>query len=384
MGKELERLRPQEQALVRVAKELDIVQLSDDGRAMVIDLSSPKLAEKYNVLYPAAALMPVDPNFTPSLNIVRIDPDPDHGDVYPIETEGYGNNKKMKAGSLLKTAVEKLGEAAGITESPAQTVKDGKDIIVTAGLKVRRPDGTFKTVYGTREWVHDDEYEKVVNACPKTEYKSDKPLPQEKKDEWVRKQWSRVKEFRQPMTESKAYLRAYRKALKLKAKYTPDELRKPFIVVSTLFTPDTSDLRILGMLMTAGQEAADTLYGEPRQLEAGDRAVEAVGFDEGGDDYTAAVEVDTETGEIIEGEVVEEAEAEADEPKTFGPKPETDLEIPRGPHKGKMLSELVRTDRKYVEETILKSSNPSWGVCAEAWLKFTYGDAEGDDGVDFG
>lgn len=379
-GKELERLRPQEQALARVAKELGIVQLSDDGRAMVIDLSSPELAQKYNVLYPAAALMPSDPNFTPSLNIVRIDPDPAHGDVYPIETEGYGQNKKMKAGSLLKTAVEKLGEAAGIVEMPPVWDRRGKDLHVTCGLKARRSDGTFKPVYGSREWIHDDEYEKVVNACPKTEYKSDQPLSPEKRDEWIRKNWARVKEFREPMIESKAYLRAYRKALKLKAKYTPEELRKPFIVVSTLFTPDTSDLRILGMLMTGGQEASNMLYGEPRQLGAGDQAVESFESFEG-DDYAAAVEVDTETGEILEGEVVEENEA--DEPKTFGEKPDTDLEIPRGPHKGKMLSELVRTERKYVEETILKSSNPSWGMCAEAWLKFTYGDAEAGDDVDF-
>lgn len=380
MGKELERLRPQEQALVRVAKELDIVQLSDDGRAMVIDLSSPKLAENYNVLYPAAALMPTDPNFTPSLNIVRIDPDPDHGDVYPIESEGYGKNKKMKAGALLKTAVEKLGEAAGLVELPPVWDRRGKDLHVICGLKARRSDGTFKPVYGSREWIHDDEYEKVVNACPKTEYKSDQPLSPEKRDEWIRKNWARVKEFREPMIESKAYLRAYRKALKLKAKYTPDELRKPFLVVSTLFTPDTSDIRILGMLMTGGQEAANTLYGEPRQLEAGSEDVESFEVMEGDDAPTG---VDTETGEIIEGEVVEEAETEADAPATFGEKPETDLEIPRGPHKGKMLSELVRTERKYVEETILKSSNPSWGMCAEAWLKHVYGEGGGDD-IDFG
>jgi len=380
-GQELERLRPQERALVQVADQLGIVKRSEDGSAMIVDLSSPELAEKYNVLYPAAALMPVDPNFTPSLNIVRIDPDPAHGDVYPIETEGYGKNKKMKAGALLKTAVEKLGEAAGLVEMPPVWKREGKDLHVTCGLKARRSDGTFKPVYGSREWIHDDEYEKVVNACPKTEYNSDKPLPQEKKDEWIRKNWSRVKDFREPMIESKAYLRAYRKALKLKAKYTPEELAKPFIVVSTLFTPDTSDLRILGMLMTGGQEASNMLYGEPRQLEAGSEDVG--GFEVMDDDAPAGV--DTETGEIIEeGEVVEEAEAEvADEPQTFGPKPETDLEIPRGPHKGKMLSELVRTERKYVEETILKSSNPSWGMCAEAWLKHVYGEGGGDD-IDFG
>ncbi len=370
---------------MQVADGLGIVKYSADGRGMMIDLSSPDLAKKYNVLYPAAELMPADPNFTPSLNIVRIDPDPANGDVYPIETEGSGDNKRMKAGSLLKTAVEKLGEAAGLIETPPQTVRDGQNLIVTAGLKVRRPDGTFKTIYGTREWVHDDEYEKVVAACPTWKWGEKRgqkvDMTQAEKDAWIRKQFARVKEFRQPMTESKAYLRAYRKALKLKAKYTPEELAKPFIVVSTLFTPDTSDLRILGMLMTGGQEASNMLFGEgPVQIGAGAAVDMSPDFD---DDPQIPADFDRETGEVRDGVIDVEAKEEPAEPKTFGPAPETDLEIPRGPHKGKMLSELVRTERKYVEETILKSSNPSWGMCAEAWLKHVYGEGGGDD-IDFG
>ncbi|MBN1631919.1 MAG: hypothetical protein JW990_19345 [Thermoleophilia bacterium] len=357
------RYRPQEQALARVGEELGIIKYSDDKRAMIIDLSSPELAEKYNVLYPAAELMPVDPNFTPSLNIVRINPDPAHGDVYPIESEGYGKNKRMKAGSLLKTAVEKLAEAAGLVELPPQTTREGKNLHVVAGVKARRTDGEFKPVYGSREWIHDDEYEKVVNACPKTEYNSDKPLSPEKRDEWIRKQWARVKEFREPMTESKAYLRAYRKALKLKAKYTPEELDKPFLVVSTLFTPDTSDIRILGMVMDQGRRAAGLLYGASDAAESDDLG-----------EYVAGEVLDAETGELLPAQDPTNA-AETSEPETHGDAPTDDREIPRGPLAGQMLSEICRDNPEYAREKLLPTE--ALGPLTEGWLRYWHG--EGDD-----
>ena len=131
------------------------------------------------------------------------------------------------------------------------------------------------------------------------------------------------------------------------------------------------------MLMTGGQEASNMLFGEqPAQI---GRAQPSICRQTSTTTRNPA-DFDWETGEVRDGVIDVEAKEEPAEPKTFGPAPETDLEIPRGPHKGKMLSELVRTDRKYVEDIILKSSNPSWGMCAEAWIKHVYGEG-GDDGV---
>lgn len=375
-GQELERLRPQEQALIRVADGLGIVTRDDSG-AIMIDLANPKLKEQYNVLAPATTIFKADPNFTPAISIISLDTK----DFYPTSK---GQEARY---ALSKVQLDQIAKVAGIEDESPDIVyfgHDNQNLRITWSARMRRPDGTWQRGTGSREWIEADEMDKLLSSVPDYVTKVGPPDRSNPKfNEWWAQNWyDRVKKHRMGMTETKARLRAYRSLLTVKGNYAKDELRKPFLIASTSFTPDTSDLRILGMLMTGGQEASNMLYGEARQLGAGSEDMGSFEVMEGDDDAPAGV--DPETGEIIEeGEVVEEAETEADEPKTFGEKPETDLEIPRGPHKGKMLSELVRTERKYVEETILKSSNPSWGMCAEAWLRYTYGDAEGGDGVDF-
>ncbi|MCL5942118.1 MAG: hypothetical protein M1325_01085, partial [Actinobacteria bacterium] len=62
-GQALERVRPQERALIQVASELGIVRYAEGG-GMLIDLTSPELHAQYNVLAPAATIAKGDPNFT--------------------------------------------------------------------------------------------------------------------------------------------------------------------------------------------------------------------------------------------------------------------------------------------------------------------------------
>ena len=366
-GTALERVRPQERALVQAASELGIRCWEAQGVRM-IDLSDPQLAERFNVLSPAAVLMQTDPNFTPAITALKVDPRESAGDVYAIETTGTGRNKKMKTGALLKTALEKLGDAAGIEDLPPRIERhDNGDLTVTAFIKVRRPDGSFKVLDGSREWVKEDEYEKVVESCPTTEWDSDVPLSEEKKQAWIKKNWSRVKQFRLPMTESKAYLRAYRKALKLKQKYTPEELQKPFLVTSTSFTPDTSDPRVLVALMSGGEQATNLLYG-PAAIPEHD-VIEGTYSEDSTGEHDVPEGVDPETGEVTEPE---------------RPRPAEDPVLPRGPHADKPLSEVARTDPDYVVTRLVGSDDPAWGLAAEAWL--AYWAAEGDekhDGVDF-
>ena len=365
-GTALERVRPQERALVQAASELGI-RCWEAGGIRMIDLSDPELADRYNVLSPAAVLMQADPNFTPMITALKMDPREGAGDVYAIESTGSGNNRRMKFGAPLKTALEKLGEAAGIIELPPIYDRRADGLTVTGGIKVRRPDGTYATLYGTREWVTEREHAKVVGRCPTTKYNSDEPLSEPDKAAWIKKEWTRVQEFSGPMTESKAYLRAYRKALKLKQKYTPEELQKPFLVVSTTFTPDTSDPAVVRMLMTSGQQATALLYG-PAAVPDHD-LIEGTYSEEPTGEHDAPEGVDPETGEIAE---------------PARPRPAEDPVLPRGPHADKPLSEVARTDPDYVVTRLVGSDDPAWGLAAEAWL--AYWAAEGDDehdGVQF-
>jgi hypothetical protein len=158
------------------------------------------------------------------------------------------------------------------------------------------------------------------------------------------------------MTETKARLRAYRELLTLKGKYSREDLAKPFLVAATHFTPDTSDLRVLGMLMGQGAEATNLLYG-PRDGTCTE-------VDRTGEHEPVDFGADPVTGEI---------------PVTHGERPEQDPELPNGPHKGEPLSQVAQFDPDYVRQTLLPSKSPKWAIGAEEWLRYFHGEGGGDD-----
>jgi hypothetical protein len=171
------------------------------------------------------------------------------------------------------------------------------------------------------------------------------------------------------MIETKARLRAYRELLTLKGKYSREDLAKPFLVAGTHFTPDTSDLRILGMLMGQGAEATNLLYGP--QTAPADEAINGscIEVDHTGEHAAEDFGADRETGEI---------------PETHGERPAEDPVLPNGPHKGEALSQVAQFDPAYVRGTLLGSKSPKWALGAEEWLRYFHGEGgEGDDNLDF-
>lgn len=370
-GQALERVRPQERALVQAANELGI--LRESGGALMIDLSSPELAKKYNVLAPAATLTQADLNFTPAISVITLDATPGTGDFYEIEKpKAASGNFSAKPGAyaLSKRALDVIGKQAGIEELDPVIQYFGdrhENVRVTVSVRVRRADGTFQLAKGTREWVEEDEKAQLEGSIPEWATRGESARAKWWNDNW----YGRVKKFRLPMTESKARLRAYRQVLTLKSKYAPEDLAKPWLVVSTSFTPDTSDPEILRMVFTGGERATDLLYG-PAALPAHTDAIEGVAFDH--DD--APANVDPETGEVFEGTAAEV------EPQGHGERPTEDPIVPEGDHKGKHLSEAIQADRAW-GEGIAKSNSGTWGPAAEAWLLHIYGPAEGGENVPF-
>ena len=366
-GQALERVRPQERALVQAASDLGI--LREASGALMIDLSSPELAERFNVLAPAATLVQADRNFTPSISAVNLDPSPSSGDFYEIEKpKAASGNYPAKAGAyaLSKRALDVIGKQAGIEDLSPEIVYFGPDdqnVRVTWRCRVRRPDGTYQTASGTREWIQEDEKAQLEGSIPDWATKGESARAKWWNDNW----YGRIKRFRLPMTESKARLRAYRQVLTLKSKYGPDEIARPFLVVSTTFTPDTSDPGILHMLLTGGERATDMLYG-PAALPSAEAAAIDVDATEHDD---PPANVDTETGELF-----------PDEPETFGERPAEDPVLPSGEHKGKPISLVAQSDPDYVRDTLLSSGKAKWELAAEAWLTF-FGRMGGDDDVGF-
>ncbi|MCL5942103.1 MAG: hypothetical protein M1325_01000, partial [Actinobacteria bacterium] len=265
-----------------------------------------------------------------------------------------------------------IGKQAGIEDLSPEIVYFGdrdQNVRVTWHCRVRRPDGTFQTLSGTREWIEEDEKALLEASIPEWATKTESA----RRRWWAENWYGRAKKFRLPVTESKARLRAYRQALTLKSKYTPEEAHKPFLVVSTTCTPDTSDIRVLRMLVSGGEQATDLLYGPPAALAApADDAIDGTCKEH--DEPPAGV--DPETGELLD---------EEGEPEGHGPRPETDLEIPRGNYQGRMVSEIARTDPGYCRDLAeATKGNPKWGPVIDEWLRYWHGEGgESDDVIPF-
>jgi hypothetical protein len=355
----LEKASPQEQALMAVAGQLPqgVVQYSASG-VLMVDLTSDELQKRYNVLAPAATLAKADRNFTPSLSLVKLNPDPiNGGDFYPIETEGSGDNKKVKMVALTKRALDQIAQKAGIQDTGPEIVYFGnrkENVRITWHAKVRNPDGwTYREIAGSQEWVEEAEMALLKSAPPAWAQKSDSAY----NEWWAKNWWGRVHKFRIRMTETKARLAAYRQELTVKQKYTPEEAHKPFLVMSLSYTPDTSDPAVLGALMGQGQQAQQALFGAVVQAEQ--RAIEAAD--------AASETVDTETGEIIDVG-----------PETNGPRPTSDIQIPRGPMAGMLLSEVCQQHPDYARQKLLHT--PQLGPDTESWLRYFHGEeAVSDD-----
>ncbi|MBN1319380.1 MAG: hypothetical protein JXA87_00930 [Thermoleophilia bacterium] len=353
----LERVRPEERALIQTGVELGLVKYAAGG-GMLIDLTSDKLQQEYNVLAPAATIAKADPNFTPSVSVIKLNPDLENGgDWYPIETEGRGDNKRVKAVALTKRALDQIAQKAGIEDRGPEIVYFGdrkQNVRITWHARVRNQDGwTYRELAGSQEWVEEAETALLKSSPPEWAQKGDSAY----NEWWAKNWWGRVHKFRIRMTETKARLAAYRQALTVKQKYTPAESRKPFLVVSLTYTPDTSNPAVLGALMGQGQEARQTLFGptpeaERPAIEAAEERVETV---------------DAETGEIVDVE-----------PETNGPRPSADVQIPRGPFAGMLLSEICREHQEYAKTKLLPTKQ--LGPDTDAWLRYWHGEeAVADD-----
>jgi hypothetical protein len=216
------------------------------------------LREKANVLTPVQAFQQADPNWRPSLRVVELDPDPRNGPhFYP------------QAGQKLaprKQALELLADAAGVVS--VRTMLTGRERVVVgdvtaetfthaAVLKIRKSDGTLRTLEASRTYEPFAEYEEIVTAVGSGTY-AKTPGTAEHAAE-VRKRWLNEIKFAKAKNESKAILRAIRSALQIPHTFTAQAAAKPFVVVGWNLAPQDS---------AAVQSAIAELYGASASDEA--------------------------------------------------------------------------------------------------------------------
>ena len=219
----------------------------------------------YNILIPTQTIQEISPFHKPVLEIVRVDADPEAGEVYEI-VKGSGDF------ALKATALQKIGYAAGLIWNArgCHRTDDGTNpniVSYRAEAAVRKEDGTYMLLnaeymvdLGVIEEETRESYEKKSFLLAK-----ENKWSEERRKEYVEKNVHRdmlqKRKFRLQLAQTGAMDRVIRKILGLKGTYKRSELEKPFVVPKIAFNPDISDPKIRDMMLRQGLDAANILFG---------------------------------------------------------------------------------------------------------------------------
>jgi len=219
----------------------------------------------FNVLVPTLTIQEVSPFHKPVLEIVRINPQKDAGEVYEI-VQGSGDF------SLRAVALQKIGYAAGLIWNArgCGRTDDGSDhdvIAYRAEAAVRKEDGTYMPMnaeYMVDLRVIEEElritYERKGKELAREKGWSEKVM-KEYVEKNVRRDMLQKRKFRLQLAQTGAMDRVIRKILALKSTYKREELERPFVVPKIAFNPDISDPRVRDILLKQGMDATSMLFG---------------------------------------------------------------------------------------------------------------------------
>lgn len=274
--------------------------------------------DKYHVLIPGDMTTQMSPFLRPVARQVEIDPDPQHGEVYPISQRKQGNRWVATEVGLSAVGLSKLASVAGMLDVPQASgrVDSGRDpglVTYRSTMAIRLPDGEWRVL--TRECtVKLATLEKEIREQKTKKGKENKdwdsgraaPWSDERIETEIRKELLLKEKFMERLAETGAKNRVIRSALALRQKYTPDELDKPFVLAAVI--PDANQPELRERLLDQASSAVSTLFGpgngqvaqEPRQLTSSQpdpaEVAEAAAESEGGE---ITIE---EMGSVVTGE----------------------------------------------------------------------------------
>ncbi len=224
---------------------------------------------KCNVLIPTVTMQQISPYHRIRVEQVKIDSDPDSGDVFKVGSKKVGNDWQDVL-SLSKTAILKLATAAGIVWNWQETkvLSVSKDYVLYQAVgAMRKPSGEWIPLKATKEIdldvIEAETYEsnlETANRLPTN--KLDHLTPEQWADAKTKKnmlQWRKNKLMR---AETGAMLRVVRALLSVKHQYSAAELKKPFAVPTVDFAPDYSDPEVRKAMAEAGVRATADLFGQ--------------------------------------------------------------------------------------------------------------------------
>jgi hypothetical protein len=117
------------------------------------------------------------------------------------------------------------------------------DVAVRASVLLEVAPGEFVRAVGMAEWVEEDERAVVERSVRKLVREKNLNWDEDRIQAEVEDRMIDIRRFRLRLTETKALLRAIRAVLSLKTSYSPEEIAKPFVVVSwrRVYTPEELD-----------------------------------------------------------------------------------------------------------------------------------------------
>ncbi|HBS59088.1 MAG TPA: hypothetical protein DEA44_07475 [Firmicutes bacterium] len=259
---------------------------------------------RYNLLVPTSQVQQISPFHKMRVEEVKIDPNPDSGDVFKVGSKKKGGGWEDVL-SLSKTAILKLANAAGLIWNWNETrvVVANRDYVLYQAVgAIRKPSGEWIPVKATKEIdlsvieeeVHESNLKKARDMDPKK-------LDGLTQEQWAKNQtksnmiqWRKNKLMR---AETGALLRVVRALLTIKHQYSPVELQHPFIVPRVDFSPDYNDPTVKNMMLEYGVKATTELFGAATGAQQGLPPAQAVSEAMGG--ASAAFE-SSNMGEIID------------------------------------------------------------------------------------
>ena len=220
------------------------------------------------------------------VDAVRLDPDPENGDVYDPKDDGKflrdkkdGTLNPLKKVRITKQGLNKLTNTAGLIWSPSQShpITDRSDktyVAYRAVGGIRRPDGQPLFYAATYDMDLKLEKEKLLD---KYEGQADNVIPNtnppklwrgekshaEYVEYCVKRDMFQKRTNALKLCESGAKNRVIREVLGLKNAYTIAELQKPFVMARIIFQPDYTDKEVSRRLLDAHLAALTGIYGLP-------------------------------------------------------------------------------------------------------------------------
>lgn len=259
----------------------------------------------YNLAIPFTETRQVNPFYKMSIAPLYVDTSKDAAQIYKVGSRMITKDKWEDLYSLTKPFLQKLATEAGIQFAPGagDVVKvDENTWKASAYGALKLPDGTVRTSanfkvidLATEEKKYRLSYEeKSSNGI--NEYKSAKAASEKYKGKWEETEMrnvngypvkkfivassDRAKYIEQSLLEAMTQLRAnapqkaatgailrvIRDLLGIKGTYTLAELKKPFAVARTSFSPDYSDPVVKQMMLQQAMQSVGNLFGNTQPV----------------------------------------------------------------------------------------------------------------------